>query len=345
MIDVGWMIARASGDKGTEEINWFEERNVHFGSFDDFVDQMESEVTPSKSKDKVSMVAPYVYDSSCVVNGRHGPYMYRDFENIALYTMLVLDIDGGMTINQAYQRYGHVEFLLHSSFNSGVIDRKTNKACERFRMFLPLSEHVGLDDYYERKDVFKTHFVGADKSSFTRGRHFYMPSVRVGYEDEYVFDHNIPDDEKRLNLYDIKVPPKPVYIRPAASSIVPTVVNNEDRELLLAEIIKCDLDEYDDWYKCLYLMIRVGFSDEVLYEISEDDEESLCKIESVIAEYHADVDDPSEDINIDYALNGLCKFIRETGGDPEFEKPTHKSFDRWMASKMKIKGKLSGFPT
>jgi len=80
-------------------------------------------------------------------------HVKRAYTNIVSVEFLVIDYDGGVTLEDAIQHWldlGYV-FFVYTSFNH-QIDKDNGEGCvDRFRVVVKIKEHVSIDDYYKRE--------------------------------------------------------------------------------------------------------------------------------------------------------------------------------------------------
>jgi len=102
--------------------------------------------------------------------GRH--YVRRSAANVLAYTALLLDYDGGQTIEWAQERFRRYAVAGYTSY-SHLKDGRTHK----FRVCIPFHEPIPTAEFEARKASFLEFAGSADPSTVAVSRGFYLPSV------------------------------------------------------------------------------------------------------------------------------------------------------------------------
>lgn len=106
----------------------------------------------------------------------------RSGNNIGVYTMLVLDIDAGMTIEEAESKFKGLEFLLYTSWSHGLVDK--------FRMVFPLDQPIDINTYKDMQPFLCDLFHYSDPAAFAASQPFYAPSCSQETADIAYVKHN-----------------------------------------------------------------------------------------------------------------------------------------------------------
>lgn len=122
-----------------------------------------------------------VYDKG---QGVH--FVRRSKANIVEVTMLVLDYDGGLSIEEANERFRSVEYIGYTSF-SHLQDKKTHKFRMVMRLAAPIPAWCKLDEYnrlvdggewYQILNALKKFAGPCDRASFNPNQIYYMPATQ-----------------------------------------------------------------------------------------------------------------------------------------------------------------------
>lgn len=128
-------------------------------------------------------------DQKLNINGV--PMIARVGDNVDKVHCIVLDVDGkAAPIHQFIGSHRHLQFFLHTSSNHKV----EKGSGDRYRVFLPLKTPVSINELAERTMNITKYFNRAgevidDKSTFTKGRLFYLPGVASAEHVENYFKH------------------------------------------------------------------------------------------------------------------------------------------------------------
>lgn len=114
-----------------------------------------------------------MFNGVMYIDKLHEPFIRRCSDNVEAITLMILDYDGGMTINAAKKQFKKYNYLGYTS-HSHRLKKKGGKDC--FRIVLPLLNPVDADVYRNKKDSILAWSNGADGSSVDVGRAFYLPA-------------------------------------------------------------------------------------------------------------------------------------------------------------------------
>ena len=110
--------------------------------------------------------------------------------NLFEWHMLVIDIDGQMTLKEAIKKFRKYEHMWHTS-HSHKTEKKNGVDC--FRIFFPLKTSVSHQEFRRRIQSLKE-FCGlglCDNTTLSDSRGFYLPSCPSAKEDEALYHHNV----------------------------------------------------------------------------------------------------------------------------------------------------------
>jgi hypothetical protein len=101
-------------------------------------------------------------------------YVGRYAANVNCMTLLPVDIDGGMRIEEARERWKDYQYIIYSSFNH-LADGKTHK----FRMLFEYRQPIKNPAYFSRRKHILSWLGGealVDQTCLSRARGFYLPT-------------------------------------------------------------------------------------------------------------------------------------------------------------------------
>lgn len=99
--------------------------------------------------------------------------------NVLSISGIVLDVDKNMTMEQAIEKFYGIEYVLYTTF-------RHTKSDHRFRITMPFSRPLLVEDIDKKKSAMMETFPEVDKASFSVGQSFYFHS---GFEDNISY-HN-----------------------------------------------------------------------------------------------------------------------------------------------------------
>ena len=177
------------------------------------------------------------------------PYVGRLADNVVELCMLPLDYDGGITIEEAKEKFKDYEYILYSSYRH-LLDGVTHK----FRMLIPYEVPLTNEQYTTRKKAILEWLGGKDEidtSCLSRSRGFYMPSFGKHNAANVVLEHH---DGKRLDgLAFEEVIPEPY---------TPSDFETTDKEKAeVYELLQTTIvDTYDAWWWMVQDLKSIGFT-------------------------------------------------------------------------------------
>jgi hypothetical protein len=167
-------------------------------------------------------------------------------ENLDKWYMLPIDIDGEMTIDEAKKRYNDYEYVLYTSYNHQV------NGIDKFRLFLPLKTPVTNEVMHAKIGNIKTWIHGADKTTTSQSRQFYLPSCSSKNKDKCYSYHN---KGKFLDILEFNDDLKPEVKLTNHGPI------DEDMKTAILDFLKeYGTVEYDTWWKIACAMQDGGYT-------------------------------------------------------------------------------------
>jgi len=199
------------------------------------------------------------------------PFVRRCANNVINYGAIIIDVDGGMTIEEAIERFGSLEYLGYTSNShktkdildeeGNVISTEFDENVHKFRLIFLLKEPIYRDELLNRKNALVTYFKGSDESTFARSRLFYTPSCPAHMLEHAKIWHNRGElfDLLSLEENEVKTNLKPVE-RPELS--------DGQREAIVTGLLQTERVEDDLWYKIAGALHCNGFSVQQFIEVS-----------------------------------------------------------------------------
>ena len=131
--------------------------------------------------------------------------IHRCKDNCIALHGLVLDYDINLTLEQAIDRFESIECVIYTTFNHG------KNGVDKFRVVLPFTQPLSVEDFTKKRASMIEHFVGADRASFSRSQAIFLHSgpdanntfaVRM---NGYVIDPTAFEDEEVIE-YELNKP-------------------------------------------------------------------------------------------------------------------------------------------
>jgi len=215
-----------------------------------------------KTADETDIYATYgrCHTGKIKMNDEGVPYVWKASINIKSWWMLPVDIDGEMSIEEAVEKFRDYEYVLYTSHSH----QSEKKPYDCFRMFFPLSQPMGHEDFISRKKSMEEWVEHLDLSTLSSFRAFYLPSCPRSRQHLKVFKHNVGKFVDPT-LFEVFIKPEPTYTR----SSVDCDDKQKQHILELCQQI-CDID-YQNWWSNVCLpMISAGFSEHDFVEASQN---------------------------------------------------------------------------
>lgn len=178
-----------------------------------------------------------------------GTYVGREAMNVKTLCMFPLDIDGGMTIEDARKKFSDYQYILYTSYNH-MADGKTHK----FRMFFEYAAPIARDAYKTRRKAMLEFFGGGDVIDETTtylSRGFYLAGFCEERAEHIVVEFN---DGKKLDpmSFDEEV------IVPYEGA--PSESTDEERKEILEKLKLTTIGSYKIWWQMLQAMKSESYS-------------------------------------------------------------------------------------
>jgi len=209
-------------------------------------------------------------------------HVQRAYTNIATVAFLVIDYDGGVTIEDAIEHWLglEVEFFVYTSFNH-MIDKDNGEGLvDRFRIVVRIAEPISIDDYYNREEsLIELAGGNCDLSTFTRGRGFYWPCKNKENDSEF-FMHYFDDYSGSVDVIELsenKIANKAVsgdkntkYNSQGfgMSGLGANGMSVEEMQEIKDELYNCSFPSYNDWFQMVEAMATGGFSEFDMNEVT-----------------------------------------------------------------------------
>jgi len=186
-------------------------------------------------------------------------YVGKNYHNVIDIQMLPLDIDDGMTIQEARERFSDYSYILYSSFNH-LQDGKTHK----FRMLFELECPLENEEYIKRTKNILAWAGGKkiDPTCLSRSRGFYLPTFGKHNYQNIVLESNAG---KKLDLREFD-PEEQTYVVPSKQDM-----DDESRFEILEMLKATKIDTYQVWWQMIQALKSCGYTiDEVLYVTADN---------------------------------------------------------------------------
>ncbi|QCZ92180.1 DUF5906 domain-containing protein [Salinimonas iocasae] len=174
----------------------------------------------------------------------------RCAENVTEYTMLVIDIDDGASVDEIVEFFSEYECVVASSHNHMVDD------VVKVRVYLPLITPVPHEEIRRRKNKLMAFLPNPDPCTFGASRAFLLPSVPLERQ-QYAFIEKVHGE-----LFDVMqfAPDEDIPIPSVRSDDENEPLTPQVRELIIRELKNVGRIEYDTFYKLAASMHNSGFS-------------------------------------------------------------------------------------
>ena len=184
-------------------------------------------------------------------------YIRRCAENVNQLWMMPVDVDDGLTLAEAKERWSDYRYIAYSSYNH-LVDGKT----EKFRFLIEYSKPIGNADFaLRRKSMQKWLGDGVDMTTLYRSRGFYIPAINPATKDHFFLDFN--EGTKLLNPFDFNAEEPPKF---EPSKYKNEEMNDDDRQEILDKLQQTTIDSYHVWWQMVQAMKSEGYSaSDVMY--------------------------------------------------------------------------------
>jgi hypothetical protein len=205
------------------------------------------------AKTDVPLIAPILYKTASETDDLINGNTRRCANNVVSWHMLPVDIDSNFTISEAIDRFRDYEYILFTTF-SHQMDKDSERACDRFRMFFLLAAPVQNQDVITRKMAINRFITGLDQCSLSQSQSFYIPSCPIHMADKAVFKHN---QGKKLDLLSFPVDPVMEYANPSNSE---NEFDAEFKEKIIEKLCSIGNVSNDVYWKIGSAMAASGFT-------------------------------------------------------------------------------------
>lgn len=181
-------------------------------------------------------------------------YLKRCRDNIDKWWLLPVDIDGEMTIREAKEKFKEFEYVLYTSYRHGT------DGVEKFRLFLPLLEPVTQDILLDRIDDIHKWLTGADGTTLSRTRQFYLPSTSNElWKKRYTYTNK----GKFLDITQFKLNKKDLVAELARKFKPKIEIDDKFKQVVIQTLKQIRDVDYDIWWKigCALQDGGVGYTD------------------------------------------------------------------------------------
>lgn len=208
---------------------------------------------------------------------------HRTEANVVGYSIIILDYDGPMTIEQAKQRFSSIEYVGYTSYSHHHPDKNY---VDCFRIVVPLKNRVEKEQLTNRKNGLIEWAGGyfydeqrqanrpvVDRSTFSHSRSFYTPSVsasQVKYAQSW---HN---EGVLFDIETIPLDPVKVYERNENDLVLPS---DDQKRQMMEMLKKISGRTYEEWLSVALAMCSNDFSYfDFLYATNERDSAEAAKM-------------------------------------------------------------------
>lgn len=197
-------------------------------------------------------------------------HVKRAYTNIVTVEFLVIDYDGGVTLEDAIEHWldlGYV-FFVYTSFNH-LIDKDNGEGLvDRFRVVVKIKEPVSIDDYYRREESLLNLAGGnCDASTFTRGRGFYWPCYSKQNKNEFFMEY-FKGERRTVDIMALSENKPTSNTKATVLKTEFPCLTHDDREELKSELIQCRFSSYKQWFQMIEAMAGSGYSEIDVNEVT-----------------------------------------------------------------------------
>jgi len=176
-------------------------------------------------------------------------YVGRYGINILNWSMIPIDVDDGISMEEAKHRYKKWEHIGYTSFN-----HKKDDKIEKFRILILLKNPVSNEDWQIRRNSIKKLLGdGIDNTCLSAARGFYWASCSKKNIDKAEVWHN---KGKTLDLLNICEKDTVIVHDPTVFEHVSDAEKGE----LLNSLRNTRIPDYDTWWKMISAMITYGYT-------------------------------------------------------------------------------------
>ena len=171
----------------------------------------------------------------------------RCADDVIAASMICLDFDHGVSLDQAKIKFAGLEHVLYTSYSH----KKDGESDDRFRVVLPLAHPVTPEALIERRKAIYAWAKGVDISSLSISRCFYLPACP---QERSQFAVSYHSDGELLDV--LAFEKEPPYVPPADTP----ETTDEDKVWLLEKLPTIYIGNEPEWFKVASCMCANGFS-------------------------------------------------------------------------------------
>ena len=226
--------------------------NIHHLEWEDFRDEYLSDHLIVDDKNT------YMFNGIGFCNDLEEEFTRRCAANAVWITMAVLDFDGGMTIEEAKERFKGYEYAGYTTY-SHLTAKKSFAEC--FRIVMPLSQIYPVSGFNERIKALKEWAGAVDESTTDRSRGFYIPSCSSEMEGKAYSWHNAG---KRLRMLDFAV--EEVVINNTGEG--KAIEDDKMKQTIKDKLMNIFLGNEPEWIKTMWAMKGAGYSEQDFIDVT-----------------------------------------------------------------------------
>jgi hypothetical protein len=202
------------------------------------------------TKESVPLISPVEYmDDEDALDFTPNNKVRRCSDNIKLWWMIGLDIDGQMTVKDAQERFKDYEYCLYTTHSH----KTPKKQFDCFRVFILLKTPITNEDFTSRTKSIQKFIGSTDLSTLARSRGFYIYSHSQENAHNATFIYN---SGKCLDIMEMEPTIDPPYV--TTTDRQPP--SEELKAKVLEQLFRLRTIDYTDWWKICSAMINTGYS-------------------------------------------------------------------------------------
>ena len=199
--------------------------------------------------------------------------------NLIGFECLILDYDGGKTIEEVETWFSDLEYYLYTSYG-----HDPDEGSIKFRVVLPLKNPMSFHQVRTYKRKFLILFPGVDKTTLDCGRFFYAPVVHPVRANKYYFKHNqgklfippfkTPVQEDKMIDQEVKLAFKRFLLNKHGGKLNRVLKKaSQDLELIKDE----EGTRYYNFRRIIYRMFMAGLPDDMIEKVLEKETPPCCQ--------------------------------------------------------------------
>ena len=183
------------------------------------------------------------------------PFIRRSAENVKTVTMIPVDVDDGMTIEEAQERFDGYSYIIYTSFNH-LADGVTHK----FRMLFPIVKEVSAKEFQDRRKAIIDFLGPVDRTALYLSHGFYTPTISKENQDNFFMD--IVYGNKEIDLFDFEETITPEYVSTDEE------LDDKDMQEIKDLLSTSSVSSYDEWWQMVQAMKSAGYSESDVIDVS-----------------------------------------------------------------------------